>query len=308
MVNDLRLSGSWYSALFGPPNLAASLATFPTTWTFADGDYNNLGGANNVYPQGRNVGQWQIIDDFSYVRGKHEFKVGLNYRYNYVSTYAYGPNISGLLTFNDMNAFVAGNLSDGSTFSQAFATIGAEPLRLYSAGFYGQDTWRVNSRLTATLAARFDRNSNISCKFNCFSELAGPFAGVDHTAATPYNSAIKTGIGQAFPSLEKGVFAPRVGIAYTVTKSTVIRGGFGIFSDLYQGLIADRLLRTRRKSRPSQPAPVPRPTVAAVPPKPTWPTPSPPFRKVLPPAPPTPSWLRAFPVSADPPSIPSPAS
>lgn len=242
MVNDLRLSGSWYSALFGPPNLATSLATFPTTWTFADGDYNNLGGANNVYPQGRNVGQWQIIDDFSYVRGKHEFKVGLNYRYNYVSTYAYGPNTSGLLTFNDMNAFVAGNLSNGSTFSQAFATIGAEPLRLYSAGFYGQDTWRVNSRLTATLAARFDRNSNITCKFNCFSELSGPFAGVDHTAATPYNSAIKTGIGQAFPSVEKGVFAPRVGIAYTVTKSTVIRGGFGIFSDLYQGLIADRFI------------------------------------------------------------------
>jgi hypothetical protein len=31
-------------------------------------------------------------------------------------------------------------------------------------------------------------------------------------------------------------------MAYSVTKTTVIRGGFGIFSDLYQGLIADRFI------------------------------------------------------------------
>ena len=35
---------------------------------------------------------------------------------------------------------------------------------------------------------------------------------------------------------------PRVGFAYNARSSTVLRGGFGIFSDLYQGLIADRLI------------------------------------------------------------------
>ncbi len=242
MVNDLRLAGSWYSAIFGPPNLSAALAAFPTTWAFGDGDYNGVGGADNVYPQGRNVGQWQIVDDFSLIKGQHEFKFGTNIRYNYVSSYAYGPNTSGLLTFNSMTDFVNGSLDNGSTYGQNFTTIGAEPLRMYSAGFYAQDTWKVNKKLTATLAIRFDRNSNIKCKFNCFAELAGNFASVDHTITTPYNAAIKTGIGEAFTSVEKVVPAPRFGVAYNVSKDTVIRGGFGLFSDLYQGLIADRFL------------------------------------------------------------------
>ena len=242
MINDLRLSGSWYSALFGPPNLASSLAAFPTTWAFSDGDYNNVGGGDNTYPQGRRVGQWQIIDDFSYTRGKHEIKVGLNYRYNFVSTLAYGPNTSGLLTFNSMTDFVNGSLANGSNFSQAFATVGAEPLRMYSAGFYGQDTWRISPKFTATLAIRFDRNSDITCKFNCFAEVPGSFASINHDVTQPYNSVIKTGVNQALPSVEPVVVAPRFGLAYNISKSTVVRGGFGIFSDLYQGLIADRFI------------------------------------------------------------------
>ncbi len=53
---------------------------------------------------------------------------------------------------------------------------------------------------------------------------------------------MQTGLHEAFPYVEPVVPAPRVGIAWNVTKSTVVRGGFGIFSDLYQGLIADRLI------------------------------------------------------------------
>ena len=36
-VNDLALSGFYYSALFGPPDLNAALAVFPTTFFFGDG-------------------------------------------------------------------------------------------------------------------------------------------------------------------------------------------------------------------------------------------------------------------------------
>ncbi|HKR84438.1 MAG TPA: carboxypeptidase-like regulatory domain-containing protein, partial [Terriglobales bacterium] len=51
-VNQFIASGLWYSALFGPPDIKASLAVFPTTISFTDGGpLNNLGGSNNVYPQ-----------------------------------------------------------------------------------------------------------------------------------------------------------------------------------------------------------------------------------------------------------------
>ncbi len=138
MVNQLLLSASDYAAIFGPPNLSAALSTFPTTFGFTDGaPFSNLGGSDNVYPQGRKVRQWQLVDDYSITHGAHTFKFGANVRKNFISTYAYGPNTSGLFTFNSMTDFVNGQLTadGGSTYSQAFANIGAESLTMYSAGF-----------------------------------------------------------------------------------------------------------------------------------------------------------------------------
>jgi hypothetical protein len=249
MVNQLMLSGSYYSAIFGPSNLSAALSAFPTTWAFTDGLYNSnnatgtsLGGEDQRYPAGRKVRQHQLIDDLSITHGTHNFKVGVNARRNFISTYAYGSNTSGLLTFNSMTDFVNGSLTAGSTYSQTFANIGAENISLYSLGFYGQDEWKVRRNLTLTLTLRFDRNSNISCAANCFNEFLQTFPNIDHSATTPYNSTIHTGLSNAFPNVEAIVPEPRVGFAYSVTPSTVIRGGVGLFTDLYQAVIADRLI------------------------------------------------------------------
>jgi hypothetical protein len=241
MVNQLLLSASYYSAIFGPPDYAGAIKTFPTTWGFNDGLFSAMGGADENYPSGRKVRQHQLIDDYSVMHGKHTFKAGMNLRQNYVSTYATQPNAFGLLTFNSMTDFVNGSLVNGSTFSQAFPNVGAEPLKMYSMGFYVQDEWKILPNLTATLALRMDRNSNITCGSACYNELGVPFAAADHSAATPYNASIHA-VNTAFPSVESIVPEPRIGLAYSVTKTTVIRGGFGIFSDLYQGLIADRFI------------------------------------------------------------------
>jgi hypothetical protein len=241
MVNQLLLSASYYTAIFGPPNFAGAVSTFPTTWAFGDGLYSNMGGSDSSYPQGRKVRQHQLIDDFAITHGKHVFKVGMNLRQNYVDTYAALPNTTGIFTFNSITDFVNGSLANGSTFTQAFTNIGAESLKMYSLGFYVQDEWKIKPNLTVTLALRMDRNSNITCGSACFNELGSPFADATHSATTPYNSSIHA-VSTAFPSVEKVVPAPRIGMAYSLTKSTTIRGGFGIFSDLYQGLIADRFI------------------------------------------------------------------
>jgi hypothetical protein len=113
---------------------------------------------------------------------------------------------------------------------------------MYSLGAYAQDEWKVTSRVQATLSVRFDRDSNITCTKKCFSEFATPFASVAHNAATPYNAVIQTGLSQAFPSIEPVVVSPRAGVAWRVTDSTTIRAGVGLFTDLYQALVADRFL------------------------------------------------------------------
>jgi hypothetical protein len=249
MINQLLLSASYYTAIFGPPDFAAAIKTFPTTWAFNDGLYSSnnatgtsLGGEDQRYPQGRKVRQWQVIDDFSKVHGAHNFKAGLNYRKNFVSTYGAVGNSTGLFTFNSMTDFVNASLDNGSLFNQSFPQVGAEFLRMYSLGFYLQDEWKARSNLTLTLALRLDRNSNIQCDANCFNEFGVPFSSVTHNPAIPYNAVIRTGVSNAFPSIEAIVPEPRIGVAYSPTMSTVIRGGFGIFSDLYQGLIADRFI------------------------------------------------------------------
>src|SRR5258708_33161429 len=42
--------------------------------------------------------------------------------------------------------------------------------------------------------------------------------------------------------MEAVVWEPRVGFAYSVRHDTVLRGGFGVFSDLYPGQIMERFV------------------------------------------------------------------
>ncbi len=243
-TNQVIISGSWYSAKFGPPNIQKSLSVFPTTLTFADGDLNGLGveSAGFLYPQGRNVTQWMIVDDFSKTHGNHDFKIGMNFRRNDVSSYVAPSNTSGFFTFNDVTDFVNGNLNNGSQFNQNFTRIGQVPIALYSAAVYAQDQWKPRSNLSLTYGLRLDRNANPKCQKNCFTRLNAPFGTASHDSTQPYNSIIRTGLTNAFPNIETISLQPRVGIAYTIRPTTVIRSGIGLFTDLFPATLADRFI------------------------------------------------------------------
>jgi hypothetical protein len=248
-TNQLIAAGLYYSALFGPPNISASLAKFPTTLIFSGGGQHmsNMGGTDYNYPQGRNVAQWQIVDDFSWTKGSHGIKFGVNYRRNNIASFATGPLTSGEVIIRNMNDFYNGAYGAGSTSTlvQRFANANDLPIRYYSVGLYIQDEWKVASRLKLTLALRADRNSDEYCRSACFNELASPFNQLSHDPTIPYNAAVKTGLHQAFPSLEKVVLAPRGGFSYSANSKgdLVISGGVGLFSDLYPGTLADRFIR-----------------------------------------------------------------
>jgi hypothetical protein len=241
-VNNLIISGSWYQALFSANNLPGALKAFPTTMAFVNG-WANLGGQDFSYPQGRIVTQYQITDDFSKTAGKHDLKVGINFRRNLVSDYVTGPNTSGTFNVNEMTEFVLGNAVDGaSDYNQTFSNIGPSRIKLYSMGIYAQDQWKATNKLNITAAVRMDRNVNPSCSTKCFTRLAGPFESINHDPNTPYNQVIKTGQSNAFADVQPFVFSPRLGMAYSVTPNTVIRGGFGLFTDLYPAFIIDRFI------------------------------------------------------------------
>jgi hypothetical protein len=231
-VNSLLLSASYYSLLTGPADRRAALRIFPTTFSFKDGLYSNLGGIDNAYPIGDKVRVWQLVDDYSFIHGHHAFKAGVNILKIFDSSYIYGSLTSGHLVFNSMTDFANASLTNSSTYAQAFANIGAENRTSYSAGFYGQDEWRVRPNLMVTLALRLDRNSNPSCN-GCFTELAnqGSFDQIAHSASIPYNQTVRTGLSHVYHSVDPINAQPRLGVAYNLTKSTVLRGGMGLFAD-----------------------------------------------------------------------------
>jgi hypothetical protein len=239
-VNQFILAGSWYSAIFGPPNLASALALTPYQLDFSGGEFNTPGSAfYGTWPQGRNVTQYQISDDYGWQKGNHSLKFGVNFRRNDLTDYTPGGNFATvpLALFASEGSFFNGTTD---VYEQAFASRPTQPLAIYSLGLYAQDEWAVRPSLKVTLSLRAEHNSNPVCQTNCFARLANSFQDVSHDPTQPYNQAILTGLHSALPSYQGISWEPRVGFAWQPMGkgSTVIRGGVGLFSDVFPGTTA----------------------------------------------------------------------
>ncbi len=254
-ANNLLFSDQYYRAIFGPSNLPAALAAFPTTMLFGDASLTTVGGVDFNWPQGRNVTGYQLVDDFSYsLNSKHTLKLGLYFHRNLISDHDMGVFSSGLVIPLSLGAFYnQSGSADGfqaELFDQNFPSSLDEPVKLYQLGWYIQDEWKPRSDLKLTIALRADHNATPTCGTNCFSRLAGPFSSIStQTAATPYNQAIDTNLNQSVPSFTDVAWQPRFGFAWSPTwaKDTVFRGGIGIFMDTFQGSIADNLIENSPK-------------------------------------------------------------
>ena len=98
--------------------------------------------------------------------------------------------------------------------------------------------------LKLTLSLRLDRNSNETCT-NCFSHLGGDFiGGISHNVATPYNQSVlvgQSGLFSGWSELSGSREQDLPGHPH-FTGRTVVRGGAGIFSDLYPAQISTNVL------------------------------------------------------------------
>jgi hypothetical protein len=241
-VNQFVASGSWYSAVFAPPDLGAALAVMPFRVSLAGGAFYSLGRDLNLWPQGRNVTQYQILDDFSMQKGNHNLKFGANFRRNNITDYDPGLGSVGYSVAASLTNFFNGA---GGTYIQNFPTRPTQPIALYSLGLYAQDEWAVRSNLRLTISLRAEHNSNPVCQTNCFARLSSSFLDVSHDPNQPYNAAIQTGLHQAVPNITNIIWEPRIGFAWSphgAGTDMVIRGGFGIFGDILPGTVVDNFM------------------------------------------------------------------
>jgi outer membrane receptor protein involved in Fe transport len=250
-TNVFTASLSHYVAQFAQ-NYNSAFSTLPyAIITSGFGSSVPFSSVNQIYrfPQGRNITQYQFIDDFSWNKGKHSFKFGGNFRrydvsdhnffYNTPAVY-FGYGDSGLQQFVDGLAY---------QYRQADNAASDVPVALWGLGLYAEDQIKVTSNFTLTLALRAERNSNPVCQKNCFANFTGNFnslasyqAGGTNALDVPYSQDIKYNQHQAFQGVDPVVWSPRVAFSWAPGHSdhfpyfpgggkTVISGGFGIFYD-----------------------------------------------------------------------------
>jgi hypothetical protein len=274
LTNQFLLAATWYSAIFQEPSVPAALAAFPTTLTLADSTLGGPGACgvglacdDFIWPQGRNVTQFQIGDDLSKTIGNHTLKFGAKYHKNYVSDHDFGFFASGLeepLSLADFanggdtgnpacatsatpNANVNCLATIGSVYLQNFPQSLNQPVRLYEVAGYILDEWRVKSNLTITPGLRLEHASDPTCVTLCFSQLGVPFADIG--TVQPYNTLIDANRRQGLLAYQNLQWEPRISFAWQpfagatgrLKSDFVVRGGIGIFYDIFPGVISDSL-------------------------------------------------------------------
>ncbi len=177
-------------------------------------------------------------------QGRHSLKAGMDYRDIHLSGLTSGVS-PGSYTFSSAftSASATSNVSGtgGSLASMllGFPSAGSVPTAdpisemTHYWGFFVQDDFRVNKKLTLNMGVRYDYETPITSPINSLLTF-------NTTATNPVQSQV-TGIktpgevvfdGQpgytsaTHPNSNK--FAPRIGAAYQLDSKTTVRGGYGL--------------------------------------------------------------------------------
>ncbi len=236
LVNYFNPAFSWYESLFGPSNFQKTRAAFPIVLQGTGANpFTPIGGLDNTWIQGRRASRFFINDNLSWNRGAHELRFGTNTRIFRLNDYDFGEGTVPTVTYATLQQFIDGL---ANTASETFPSNGNEPFNFLNLDFYAQDTWKVTRTLTWTFGLRDTFNSNPLNPHDQVARLRGSFSSIAHDNQ-PLNTVIQTHLGNLFSSTPAAILQPRMAIAWQVEPKSVLRTGFGIFSDILPGTVAD---------------------------------------------------------------------
>jgi hypothetical protein len=261
VVNNLVLGANYFMQRFNdydtsPDPAAIGLNTGVTAESLRGSPTLNISGfatAGATQPLGRTDVTGHMTDTVSLTVGKHQIKVGGEYRHALMDIY-YDSGARGTFTFDGSRGpwasaagissqqraladFMAGytsNIASGAQITRPAPGVSVQGSFLQrdyiqdSFDLYAHDNWQVNQRLTLNFGIRYSYLAPLGDKKNSL------------TTFLPGQGIVTTGDGNTLSTLyprDWNNFAPRFGFAFQPKKNgkTVIRGSYGVFYDVPAG-------------------------------------------------------------------------
>ena len=238
LLNEVRFNYSHNSGAF-----TTSMDNFGGAVPLADSFLfpsfaNRVTGSAGILPvglRGFSVGnlannrqsQWNVVDNFSFTRAQHQYKMGFDYR-------RLTPEILAPL-YQQFGVFVGLDgpvgLLGGRGSAALVAAFEGMKAKVENFSWYVQDAWRPHQRWTFTYGVRWDYNP---APVGLDSRPIYTAQGIEDP-----RTATLAPVGTPLFNARRNNFAPRVGVAYRLSnrqgRETVVRGGYGIFYDLPLG-------------------------------------------------------------------------
>jgi hypothetical protein len=191
---------------------------------------------------------YTLVPTFTWIKGRHSFKFGSELRKNELN-YFQNNSPGGVFAFDNLftsqNALSSGATGSGlASFELGLPATGTLQTSLFTfatlhyESLFVTDTWQISPKLTATLGLRYEipgvyiERFNRQATFNP-TETNPALNGITvngHPVLGAFDLVNTANHPEAGLNPEKyGLFAPRVGVAYRLNNTTVIRTGGGIF-------------------------------------------------------------------------------
>jgi carboxypeptidase family protein len=262
VVKQLGISGLTFAStagLVGAPQI--TIGGFGTGGP--PGSPNAFGDGDGPFRPRNNT--FQLIDQFSFHRGRHAIKIGGEIRRSRMAI-TRANTLRGNFDFGNPNwTGIQGNANSGNTFASFLLGLERQKGRRVSgffqdlrsteyAGFI-QDDWKVSSKLTINAGIRYmfygppietaDRISTTTFPLTRptnYNEGALFFLVPGNQKFAPNWGRAGIELPRSLYPADKKDWGPRLGFAYNPMNKTVIRGGYGIFYDTVPGYITQDTL------------------------------------------------------------------
>jgi hypothetical protein len=216
------------STALGIPGIPTNAAFSNALPLFTFTGFQQLGPSASTF-SAYQTSVWQTVDTVAYTKGAHAFKFGVDLRWYQLNAVA-PPSPTGSFAFtttgtdqqgvtNSGNSIASFLLGQVDTFQIDLQQSKIRP-RDHIEEYFVQDDWKLTSRLTLNLGARYTLHFPSTEKTNQGAVFNLNTQQLDYLG--------QNGFSRSARELHVDNVAPRLGFAFLLTPKTVIRSGFGI--------------------------------------------------------------------------------